>query len=110
MRAAEVRSVEVKPPSRGNELFAVTLTASVTPSAAELGKMVELLRREKIRVVFAEEGFPQPLLKVLRDQGQARVYQITHLASGQYMADKFEKGMQKNLDSMVKALVTDAGS
>lgn len=80
------------------------------PSAAELGNMVDLLKREKIHIVFAEEGFPEPLLKVLRDEGHARVYQITHIASGQYTADKFEKEMQKNVDSMVKALVTDAGS
>jgi zinc transport system substrate-binding protein len=82
----------------------------LVPSAAELGQMVDLLKREKIRVVFAEEGFPEPLLKVLRDEGHARVYQITHIASGAYTADKFEKEMQKNVDAMVRALVTDAGS
>lgn len=82
----------------------------LVPSAAELGQMVDMLKREKIRVVFAEEGFPEPLLKVLRDEGHARVYQITHIASGAYTADKFEKEMQKNVDAMVRALVTDAGS
>lgn len=82
----------------------------LVPSAAELGQMVDLLKREKIRVVFAEEGFPEPLLKVLRDEGHARVYRITHIASGAYTADKFEKEMQKNVDAMVRALVTDAGS
>jgi zinc transport system substrate-binding protein len=82
----------------------------LVPSAAELGKMVELLKREKIRVVFAEEGFPEPLLKVLRDEGHARAFQITHIASGAYTADKFEKEMQKNVDAMVRALVTDAGT
>jgi zinc transport system substrate-binding protein len=80
----------------------------LVPSAAELGQMVDLLKREKTPVVFAEEGFPEPLLKVLRDEGHARVYLITHIASGQYTADKFEREMQKNVDSMVKALVTDA--
>lgn len=79
----------------------------LVPSAAELGRMVDLLKRERIRVVFAEESFPEPLLKVLRDEGHARVYLITHIASGQYTADKFEKEMQKNVESMVKALVTD---
>jgi zinc transport system substrate-binding protein len=44
----------------------------LVPSAKELGDMVALLKREKIRVVFAEESFPEPLLKVLRDEGQAR--------------------------------------
>ena len=78
------------------------------PSAAELGAMVDLLKREKLHVVFSEESFPEPLLKVLRDEGGAKVYLITHIASGQYTADKFEKEMQRNVDSMVKALVPGA--
>ena len=80
------------------------------PSAQELGTMVDLLKRDKIRVVFSEESFPEPLLKVLRDEGGARVYLISHIASGQYTADKFELEMQKNVDSMVQALVTDPGT
>jgi len=77
------------------------------PSAKELGDMVDLIKQEKIQVVFSEETFPEPLLKVLRDEGHARVYLITHIASGAYTPDKFEVEMQKNVDSMVKALVTD---
>ena len=69
--------------------------------------MVDLLKREKIRVVFSEESFPEPLLKVLRDEGHARVYLISHIASGAYTPDKFEVEMQKNVDAMVQALVTD---
>ena len=71
--------------------------------------MVDLLNREHVRVVFSEETFPEPLLKVLREEGHARVYIISHIASGQYKADKFETEMQKNVDAMVMALVTDAG-
>jgi zinc transport system substrate-binding protein len=77
------------------------------PSARELGDMVGLIKREKIQVVFSEASFPEALLKVLRDEGHARVYQITHIASGAYTPEKFEQEMQRNVDSMVKALVTD---
>ena len=79
----------------------------LVPSAQELGQMVDLIKREKIRVVFSEETFPQPLLNVLRDEGGARVYIISHIASGAYTPDKFEVEMQKNIDAMVQALVTD---
>ncbi len=79
----------------------------LVPSAKELGDMVSLLKREKIQVVFAEESFPEPLLKVLRDEGQARAYIISHVASGTYTPEKFEVEMQRNVDTMVKALVTD---
>ena len=79
----------------------------LVPSAKELGDMVDLLKREHIGVVFSEETFPQALLRVLTDEGHARVYIISHIASGEYTADKFEVEMQKNADAIVRALVTD---
>lgn len=77
------------------------------PSAKELTGMVDLIKREKVRVVFSEETFPEPLLTVLRDEGQARVYIISHIASGAFTKDKFETEMQTNVDVIVQALVTD---
>jgi zinc transport system substrate-binding protein len=80
----------------------------LTPSAAELRDMVALLKRERIRVVFSEETFPPPLLKVLQDEAGVKVYVITHIASGAYTADKFEREMQRNVDTMIRALLTEA--
>jgi zinc transport system substrate-binding protein len=81
----------------------------LVPSAKELGTMVDLLKRENLHVVFSEETFPDALLKVLRDEGHAKVYLISHIASGAYTPEKFETEMQKNVDSMVKALTTQNG-
>jgi len=78
------------------------------PSAAELGEMVDLVKREKIQVVLSEETFPEKLLQVLRDATGVRVYIITHIASGAYTADKFEKEMAKNADTLVAALTGPA--
>ncbi|HEY4870076.1 MAG TPA: zinc ABC transporter substrate-binding protein, partial [Candidatus Dormibacteraeota bacterium] len=80
----------------------------LTPSAAELRDMVRLLQREKIRVVFSEETFPPPLLKVLSDEAGVKVYIISHIASGPFTADRFEREMQANVDTMIRALVTEA--
>jgi zinc transport system substrate-binding protein len=77
----------------------------LTPSAAELKDMVSLLKREKITVVFSEATFPEPLLKVLRDEAGVSVYIISHIASGPFTADKFEHEMQQNADTMIRALV-----
>jgi zinc transport system substrate-binding protein len=79
----------------------------LTPSAAELRDMVKLLQREKIKVVFSEESFPAGLLKVLHDEAGVSVYIISHIASGPFTAGKFENEMQKNVDTMVRALVTE---
>jgi zinc transport system substrate-binding protein len=77
----------------------------LVPSAAELRDMVALLKREKIQVVFSEQSFPEPLLKVLRDEAGVTVYIISHIASGPFTADKFEREMQQNVDTMIRALV-----
>jgi zinc transport system substrate-binding protein len=82
----------------------------LTPSAAELRDMVKLLQKERIRVVFSEETFPPALLRVLRDEAGVNVYIITHIASGAYTPDKFERDMQQNVDTMIKALVTGPAS
>ncbi|MSO55619.1 MAG: ABC transporter substrate-binding protein [Acidobacteria bacterium] len=79
----------------------------LTPSAAELRDMVALLKRERSTVVFSEETFPPPLLQVLRDEAGVKVYLISHIASGQFTADKFEREMQRNVDTMIRALVTE---
>jgi zinc transport system substrate-binding protein len=79
----------------------------LVPSAKELQGMVDLMKREKIRVVFTEESFPEPLLDVLRDATGARVYVISHIARGEYTADEFERAMQRNVAVMIQALVTD---
>ena len=76
----------------------------LVPSAAELGDMVDLLKREKIKVVLSEESFPDKLLGVLRESAGVRVSVITHIASGAYTADKFEKEMSRNADTLVAAL------
>jgi zinc transport system substrate-binding protein len=80
----------------------------LTPSAAELERMVDLIKRERIRVVFSEESFPEPLLNVLRESTGARVYLISHVARGAYAADEFEREMQRNVDVMIRALVQDS--
>jgi zinc transport system substrate-binding protein len=77
----------------------------LTPSAGELRDMVALLKREMITVVFSEAAFPEPLLRVLRDEAGVRVFIISHIASGPFTAEKFEREMQQNVDTMIRALV-----
>lgn len=76
----------------------------LVPSAAELGAMVDLLKKEKIQIVFSEESFPKDLLEVLERDGGAKVTVISHIASGDYTDDKFEKEMAANAEAMVSAL------
>ena len=74
------------------------------PSAAELRDMVALLKRENIRVVLSEQSFPEPLAQVLRHEAGVTVHVISHIASGPFTADKFEREMLQNVDALIRAL------
>lgn len=88
----------------GLELAGVVEPAhGLVPSAAELGEVVKLVQREKVKVVLAEESFPKPLLDVLAKAG-ARVTVISHIATGAFAPERFEKEMQANVDALVTAL------
>ena len=43
----------------------------------------------------------------LFDEAGVKAYTITHIASGAYTAEKFEQEMQRNVDTMIRALVTE---
>jgi zinc transport system substrate-binding protein len=92
----------------GIDLVGVVQPAhGLTPSAKELGDMIALMQKENIQVVLTEEDFPEKLLATLADATRAKVYIISHVAVGNYAAAEFETVMQKNADTLVKALVTD---
>ncbi len=92
----------------GFEVAAVIEPAhGLVPSAGELDALVKVLQKEHLQVVLSEETFPKALLDVVQHATGARVYIISHIASGQYTPDKFEKEMEKNAATLVKALVED---
>ncbi|MBI4822018.1 MAG: zinc ABC transporter substrate-binding protein [Deltaproteobacteria bacterium] len=89
----------------GLEVAAVVQPShGLLPSAQELKDLVATLKREKVTVVFAEDAFPEPMRNVLRFEAGAQIYQITHIASGEYTAEKFEREMLSNVERMAEAL------
>ncbi len=76
----------------------------LVPSAAELAKSIETIRKEKLVVVFSEESFPAPLLEVVRKEAGAEVFVLSHVATGDYTDEKFEAEMAANAATLVRAL------
>jgi len=94
----------------GIELAGVVQPAhGLNPSAGELQTLIDLMKREKLRVVLTEESFPKPLLHTLQQATGAKVYVISHIATGTYSAGEFEEGMQHNVDTLVRALSDEGG-
>lgn len=74
------------------------------PSAAQLKAMVDRMRSQNIRVLFAEQDNPGGFVKTLVRETGVKVYPLTHISHGPYTADKFEKDMARNLDAVVRAI------
>jgi zinc transport system substrate-binding protein len=88
----------------GLELAAVVEPAhGLLPTAQELEAVVGLVKRNEARVVLSEESFPPAMAAVLREAG-AEVVVVSHVATGEFSARRFEDEMQQSLDAIVGAL------
>ena len=80
----------------------------LTPSAAELRDMVRAAAaREDHASSSAKRRFRRRCSRCCSDEAGVKVYIISHIASGRYTADKFEREMQTNVETMIRALVTE---
>ncbi|MBL8841284.1 MAG: zinc ABC transporter substrate-binding protein [Planctomycetes bacterium] len=82
----------------------------LVPSAAELAAAIGRLQREQLRVLFSEESFPAPLLEVVRESAKAELFVLSHVATGDYTDDKFEREMAENAATIVRALAPPAAA
>jgi zinc transport system substrate-binding protein len=89
----------------GLELVDVVQPAhGLAPSASELTALLKRLDAEPVKVVLSEEQFPPALAQVLASHG-ATVVVVSHVATGDFTAGRFEREMQLNVDAIVSALV-----
>lgn len=82
----------------------------LVPSAAELAAAIGRLQHEQLRILFSEENFPAPLLEVVRESAQAELFVLSHVATGDYTDDKFEREMAENAATIVRALAPPAAA
>ncbi|GMU61987.1 MAG: hypothetical protein AMXMBFR34_37500 [Myxococcaceae bacterium] len=75
----------------------------LVPSAAELGRVVDLVKKERVKLVLSEATFPRAMTEVLAQSG-ARVVVVSHIATGAYTRERFEQEMQANVDALVTGL------
>jgi len=79
----------------------------IQPSARELAETIEAIKNAQTPVVLSELNFPPEYVDLIRNATGVRVYAFDHMSTGEYAADRFETSMRANLDTLIKALVTD---
>lgn len=76
----------------------------IEPSAQELAKTIDDIRKAHVDVIFSELDFPKSYVDIILKETGCRVYYLSHISQGEYRADKFELDMQYNLETLVLAL------
>lgn len=89
----------------GIEVKAVVEQAhGVQPSAAELEKVINIIKEKKIDVIFGEKAFNSKYIETLQKETGVQVRTLSHLTTGPYEDDGFEKFIKMDLDEIVEAM------
>ena len=89
----------------GLEVTAVVEPAhGIEPSPAQLKKTIDQLDALNVKVIFSEMDFPSAYVATIEREAGVRLYPLSHISYGEYSAEKYEVEMQRNLDTVVRAI------
>ncbi len=74
------------------------------PSAADLQRVINTIKKEKIDVIFGESGFKNKFIDTLHKETGVEVRYLSHLTNGPFEKDCFDKFIKEDLDVVVKAM------
>ena len=74
------------------------------PSASDLQKIIAIIKKEKIDVIFGEKNFNNKFVDTIHDETGVEVRTLSHMTNGPYEVESFEKFIKGNLDDVVKAM------
>lgn len=74
------------------------------PSASDLEKIINLIKREKIDVIFGERAYDSKFTETLKKETGVTIRTLSHLTNGPYEEDGFEKFIKIDLDEIVDTM------
>lgn len=77
------------------------------PDARELARTIDIIRKEKVRVLFAEPQYSAKSAKIIARETKAKLYTLDPIVSGPPEADAYIRIMEKNLEVLKEALGGD---
>lgn len=89
----------------GLEVTAVVEPAhGIEPSPSQLKKTIDELRTLDVQVIFSEMDYPSSYVDTIQRESGVKLFALTHISYGEYTKEKYEKEMQHNLDTVVRAI------
>lgn len=74
------------------------------PSAADLERIINIIKKERIDVIFGESSFKNKIVDTLHNETGVKVKYLSHLTSGPFEKDSFDKFIKEDLDVIVEAM------
>ncbi len=74
------------------------------PTASQLAQTIDEIRRLQVDVIFTEMAFPDKYVETIHRETGVRIRHLSHLTSGEYSKEGFEKGLEANLKALTDAL------
>jgi len=74
------------------------------PSAGELARTIELVRKNKVKALFAEPQYPARSAQTIAQETEAKVYILDPAVTGPMEPEAYIKAMEKNLAVLKEAL------
>lgn len=74
------------------------------PDARELANTIDIIRKGKIRVLFAEPQYSAKSAEIIAKEAKAKLYTLDPVVSGPMTADAYIKIMENNLGVLQEAL------
>jgi zinc transport system substrate-binding protein len=84
--------------------FTVPLDADTALSAGDIAKIIDEVRKDKIKYLITEEQFSDSIAKQIASETGAKVYIIDTVVTGDGSKDSYEKAMQKNIKVLEAAM------
>ena len=77
----------------------------VEPSASDIKAIIDIIKRDKIDVVFVDAQVTNKYSTTIQKATGVRIRSLSHISRGAYTKDSFERFMKYNLDSLTNAML-----
>lgn len=77
----------------------------VEPSASDIKAIIDIIKRDKIDVVFVDAQVTNKYSTTIQKATGVRIRSLSHMSKGAYTKDSFERFMKYNLDSLTNAML-----
>lgn len=90
----------------GLSVYAVLEPSVVSsPSATDIKYLIDTIKKDKLNILFDEQGSNKKRTEYIVQETGISIAELSHITSGTYTKDAFDKFIKHNLDVIVKAIL-----